>query len=363
MVLEKSPLVGWSSTSSTRQGRPDAAARRRSPVTASRGARVLVTTGRSVLVVDPEDGTTRAGAELAARASCLAADPWLPGRAWCGTGAGVLRSDDGGASWQSSGLDGERVTAVAASPARRHLVWAGTEPSAVWRSGDGGVTWERADGLLDLPSSSEWSFPPRPTTHHVRWVGCHPADAGRLWVAIEAGALVTSPDGGRSWRDRVPGGPYDTHQLAIHPERPDWLRSAAGDGYFESRDGGATWSSPEAGLDVGYLVSVAIDPGDPEVVVVSAASGPFSAYVAQRADGRIYRREGRGRWRRVLDGWPDPPVTIAPLLAPGVAPGELWAADERGVHRSRDGGRSWEMVGAFDPPPPSLAALALIPAR
>jgi photosystem II stability/assembly factor-like uncharacterized protein len=320
-----------------------------------------VATGRTVLVVDPGAGTASA-VEVGARVACLAADPRVAGRAWCGTNAGMLRSDDGGASWQRFGLDRQRVTAVAASPSRRDLVWAGTEPSAIWKSDDAGATWARADTLLELPSSSEWSFPPRPETHHVRWIGCHPSDAGRLWVAIEAGALVTTPDAGRTWRDRVPGGPYDTHQLAIHPERPDWLRSAAGDGYFESHDGGASWSSPAEGLDVGYLVSVAIDPGDPELVVVSAASGPYSAYRAGHADGRIFRRAGRGRWERVPAGWPEPPTTIAPWLAAGVAPGELWAADERGVHRSGDGGRSWDQAVAFAPRPPSLAALAVLSA-
>jgi hypothetical protein len=329
------------------------------PLTAASDSRLLVATDRSVLAVDALNGTTRT-AHVEARSACLAADPWVPGCAWCGTGAGVLRTADGGASWQRSGLDGEDVTALAASPSRRGLLWAGTEPSALWRSTDGGASWERAPGLLDLPSSAEWSFPPRPDTHHVRWIGCHPTDDGRLWVAIEAGALVTTPDGGGTWRDRVRGGPYDTHQLAIHPERPDWLRSAAGDGYFESRDGGATWGSPEAGLDVGYLVSVAVDPGDPEVVVVAAASSPFSAYRSGRADGRLYRREGGGRWQRVVAGWPDPPATIAPRLAAGAAPGELWAADERGVHRSRDGGLTWELAAAFRPAPSSVGALALL---
>ena len=330
---------------------------------ATNAPRLLVATGRRVLVVDSGAGVVQPAAELSARAACLAADPWSTGRVWCGIDDGLLASEDGGASWRRSGLDGERITAISASLAKRDLALAGTEPSAIWRSDDGGATWARADGLLDLPSSSEWSFPPRPDTHHVRWIGCHPRDAGRLWVAIEAGALVTSPDGGRTWRDRVPGGPYDTHQLAIHPEQPDWLRSAAGDGYFESHDGGATWSSPEDGLDVGYLVSVAIDPGDPEVVVVSAASSPYSAYRAGHADGRLYRRAGRGRWERVRAGWPDPPTTIAPLLTAGAAPGELWAADERGAHRSSDGGRTWEQVAAFDPRPASLAAVAFVPRR
>src|SRR5205823_11109183 len=141
----------------------------------------------------------------------------------------------------------ENVTAIAASPAAENVVWAGTEPSEVWRSSDGGTTWARTRGLRELPSSSEWSFPPKPDTHHVRWIACHPDEPGRLFVAIEAGALVSTLDGGGSWRDRVRGGPYDTHELAIHPDAPQRLRASAGDGYFESEDGGATWSKPRNG--------------------------------------------------------------------------------------------------------------------
>ena len=323
-----------------------------------RGSRLLVAAGKNVLAV--EGGKTIAAIDLGTHAACLAADPFEPDVAWCGGEDGVLRSDDGGVSWRASGLNGDSVTSLAASFTRRRLLWAGTEPSAVWASRDGGASWVRTEGLLDLPSAPHWSFPPKPETHHVRWIGCHPGDEGRLWVAIEAGALVTTPDGGRTWRDRVPGGPYDTHQLAIHPAEPEVLRSAAGDGYFESRDGGRTWASPEDGLEVGYLVSVAIDPGDPEVVVISAATGPFSAYRAGRADGRLYRRAAGGRWERVRAGWPDPPTTVAPRLVSGRAPGEIWAADERGVHRSQDGGRSWELTGSFDPRVSGVAALALL---
>lgn len=323
--------------------------------------RVLVATRDDLFAIDRVDGAVVAVERpVEAGPTCLAADPSRGGRVWCGTdGGGVLRSDDGGASWHRVGLEGEEITAVAASPAAPDLVWVGTEPSAVWRSDAGGTGWERSPGLQDLPSSSEWSFPPRPETHHVRWIAPHPADAGRLWVAIEAGALVTTRDGGRTWQDRVPGGPYDTHELAVHPERPDTLRVAAGDGYFESTDGGATWVSAEEGLEVGYLRSVAIDPGDPDVVVVSAASHAHAAYQAGRSDGRLYRRAGGGAWERVSDGWPDPPTTIAPLLTAGGAAGELWAADERGVHRSGDGGRSWERIATFPTTPPWLRGLAI----
>jgi photosystem II stability/assembly factor-like uncharacterized protein len=250
-----------------------------------------------------------------------------------------------------------------ASPVERDVVWVGTEPSEVWRSADAGATWEQTSRLDTLPSSSEWSFPPRPDTHHVRWLSCHPLEPGRLWVAVEAGALVSTIDGGRTWRDRVAGGPWDTHEIAIHPGAPATLRVSAGDGYFESDDGGVTWRSPGAGLEVGYLRSVAIDPGDPDVVLVSASSGPFTAYVAGRSNGRLYRRRATGAeggWERVRNGWPEPPSTIAPLLCAGVKAGELWAGDERGLHRTDDGGRSWRRVAGYATPPQHLRGLALL---
>jgi photosystem II stability/assembly factor-like uncharacterized protein len=214
--------------------------------------------------------------------------------------------------------------------------------------------------LEALPSSPEWSFPPRPDTHHVRWIACHPRDQARLWVAVEAGALVSTTDRGHTWEDRVPGGPYDTHELAIHRNAPDTLRVAAGDGYFESDDSGVTWRSPSMGLEAGYLRSVAIDPERPDVLVVSASSGPHSAYVAGRSDGRLYRRVSPEQWERVRDGWPEPATTIAPLLCAGTHAGELWAADERGIHQSDDGGKIWRRVGTYPTPPQHLRGLAVL---
>lgn len=321
---------------------------------------ILVATDREVVVIDVERGGSAIAKGIDDRPTCLSVDPLVPGRAWCGTHRGeVFRSDDGGVSWELAGLTGRLIMAVTASPVERDVVWVGTEPSEVWRSEDAGVTWEQTSRLETLASSPEWSFPPRPDTHHVRWIACHPLEPNRLWVAIEAGALVSTLDGGRTWRDRVPSGPWDTHELAVHRDAPDTLRVSAGDGYFESYDAGLTWRSPSTGLEVRYLRSVAIDPGDPDVVVVSASSGPYSAYVAGRSDGRLYRRIAPDRWERVRDGWPDPPTTIAPLLCAGANPGELWAADERGVHHSNDAGKSWRHAGSYVHSPQHVRGLAL----
>ncbi len=186
---------------------------------------------------------------------------------YCGTaGAGVFRSHDGGRTWDAvgPGIEHDHVTAVAASHQGQNgkvgVVYAGTEPSAVFRSDTGGDTWVKLDGLNALPSADTWSFPPRPHTHHVRWIEADVSVPNRGFVAIEAGALVRTFDGGQTWKDRVRGGPYDTHTAATHPLVAGRLYSAAGDGYFESTDAGDSWQSPEDGLNHRYLVGVAVDP-------------------------------------------------------------------------------------------------------
>src|ERR671922_1780606 len=157
---------------------------------------ILVATDREVVVIDGERGAGAPAHGIGGRPTCLAADPLVHGRVWCGTERdGGFRTDDGGRSWRSVGLVGRLIMAIAASPVERDVVWVGTEPREMWRSANAGTTWEPTSRLETLPSSSEWSFPPRPDTHHVRWIACHPLEPARLWVAIEAGALVSTIDG------------------------------------------------------------------------------------------------------------------------------------------------------------------------
>lgn len=183
---------------------------------------------------------------------CLAADPLRPELLYCGTAErGLWRSADAGASWEpvGEGVRHPAVTAAAVSAAERvdgrGVVYAGTEPSTLFRSEDGGSSWRELEGMRDLPSFPEWSFPPRPETSHVRWISPDLAVPGRLFVCIEAGALIRSHDGGETWQDRVDDGPLDTHTLALHEDAPGRLYSAAGDGsistgreYSQSPDGG-----------------------------------------------------------------------------------------------------------------------------
>jgi photosystem II stability/assembly factor-like uncharacterized protein len=117
---------------------------------------------------------------------------------------------------------------VAVSGKELNKVYAGTEPSAFYTSNDGGESWERMNSLNDLPSSKSWSFPPRPWTHHVRWIEPDANNPDYVFAAIEAGALVQSRDGSKSWIDRNEDqGPYDTHTLATHSKAQGRLYSSA----------------------------------------------------------------------------------------------------------------------------------------
>ena len=132
---------------------------------------------------------------------CIAFDPQHRNRAYWGTfDNGMLKTDDRGQSWINVGSDvisSPQIMSVAVSSlnggkARYNKVYAGTEPTALYVSNDGGDTWERIKALNDLPSSKTWSFPPRPWTNHVRWIEPDATNPNYLFVAIEAGALVHS---------------------------------------------------------------------------------------------------------------------------------------------------------------------------
>ncbi|ADJ16096.1 WD40/YVTN/BNR-like repeat-containing protein [Halalkalicoccus jeotgali] len=276
---------------------------------------------------------------------CLAVSPEADERVFVGTAEdGLLRSADGGESFERVGrsIGSDRVMSATVSPHDPAEVWVGTEPSAVYRSRDAGDSWEHMEGIVDLPSEPEWYFPPRPDTHHVRWIEIDPHDPRRIYVGIELGALLISDDGGETWRERPPGSRRDNHSLATHPDESGSVYSAAGDGYAESHDGGESWTHPQEGLDHRYCWSVRPDPTDPDTVLVSCASGARSAHSVGSAESYVYRRRGR-RWDRLAGrGLPMGEGVLRATLATHGE--EFYAATNRGLFRSRDAGDSWDRL-------------------
>lgn len=279
---------------------------------------------------------------------CVALHPDVPNRVFCGTfDDGLYRSLDGGDTWRPIGdaIESDAVMSATTNPQDPDEVWVGTEPSSLYRSTDGGDSFVAVPGLTDLPSADEWYFPPRPETHHVRWIEIDPNDPDRVYVGIEAGAFVLSRDGGETWEERPPGSRRDNHSLAPHPNTPGVVYAAAGDGFALSKDFGESWDHPQSGLDHRYVWSVAVDPADHETVLVSAASGASDAH-SLPAESYVYRRRG-GDWERLDDcGLPMGEGVIRAVLS-FRGPDDVYAANNRGLYRSKDAGDNWRRIAEW----------------
>jgi len=254
-------------------------------------------------------------------------------------GGGLKRSADGGDRFEDVSLPELDVFSVAVSAADG-AVYAGTEPSRLFRSVDSGESWDELVALQEIPSRPDWSFPPRPWTSHVRWIAPSPHDPELVLVGIELGGLMRTEDGGESFSDHRPGAALDVHCLAWHPSAPGRAYEAGGDGVAWSRDGGEHWERADAGRDRRYAWALAVDPVDADRWFVSAAPGPFEAHGSRPSDSVIFRWDGPGPWRAIAG-----PLD-SHVYALATADGKLFAGLGDGtLLESEDGGDSWSGLG------------------
>ncbi len=284
---------------------------------------------------------------------CLADDPHNSNTAYAGTrGNGVLRSTNGGQTWEAAGLPGRIVKALAASRAQPNTVYAGCKPPALFVSRDGGQTWTEIESFQRV-RSWWWRSPAESDLGaYIQGIALSPADPNVIVVGIEAGAVVRTADGGQTWEGHRPGSLRDCHMIIFHATNGDWVYEAGGTGVGAacSRDGGHTWHQPKSGLDRHYGWAVAADPARPEVWYMSAspmfAKSQFfvpAAHVDGEANAYIFRSAGGAAWQKLGGGLPQPLNHMAyALITDPHAPGHLYAGLSNGdVWRSTDHGDSW----------------------
>ncbi|MDI3341790.1 MAG: glycosyl hydrolase [Sphaerobacter sp.] len=204
-------------------------------------------------------------------------------------GDGVYKSTDGGKTWQHCGLAETRhIARVRVHPKDPDLVYVaafghafGRNPErGVFRSRDGGKTWEQILYRDDKTGACDLSMDPRNprVLYAAMW------EAQRYpWKLVSGGegsGIFKSTDGGDTWVELtnnpgLPTGLKGRIGVAVSPARPDrvWaLIEAADGGLFRSDDGGATWKrltdNPELRQRPWYYMHIFADPVNPETVYV-----------------------------------------------------------------------------------------------
>ena len=265
--------------------------------------------------------------------SCLIDTRGAPSRLLAGAssswlGPQVWRSDDLGSSWdetpngavrfpEDAGATLSRVWQLQPGPStdgNGHVVWAGTEPGAVFRSSDRGETFSLVRGLWDHPHRSEWNAGFGGQAFHT--ILPHPQDPDRVLTALSTGGVYVTSDGGESWAPSNNGVKAEffpgernypefgqcVHKVARDAQDPDRLYLQNHGGVYRSDDDARSWTPIEEGLPTNFGFTVLTQPDRPgrAWLVPVESDGvrfpPERRLQLQRTDdgGRTWREQSAG---------------------------------------------------------------------
>lgn len=304
--------------------------------------------------------------EFSGRVSTIAIHPTDPNILYAGGAqGGVWRSDNGGSSWTPL-TDGEcslAMGSIAIDPVDPDIVYAGTGEQhfssdsyygcGVLRSLDGGQTWEQLGGDIFVRRTSftgkdgMGSGGARISRVLVDRATAGSASATTVLTASSFG-LFRSTSSGRGWTLVLEGVATD---LAAHPDDPSVLYAGIyGEGIYRSSDGGVSWTISSPGFPGGIgRVILAIAPSNPDVVYAGVVHGVEES--PRGDDMWIYRSgDGGDNWDpRVAEDascfsqcWYDFAIAVHPLDADRVFLGTI------DLYESTDGGMTFSSVRADD---------------
>lgn len=247
----------------------------------------------------------------------------------------IQRSDDGGRTWEPVGnefgyegvpgthqwYDGtqhpwefKRVWHLEPSPTDPDTVYAGVEDAALFRSTDGGQTWQELPGLREVKGHL-WQ--PGAGGMCLHTILLDPADPDRIFTAISAAGAFRTDDGGQTWRpvNRGLKSEYElpdptaevghcVHSIAMHPSRPGVLFMQKHWDIMRSDNAGDSWVEVSGNLPSDFGFPIAVHAHEPDTVYVIPIKSDSEHYPPE-GKLRVYRsRTGGHEWEALTSGLP-----------------------------------------------------------
>jgi len=269
----------------------------------------------------------------------LAVHPREPRTLFAGADDGLYKSGDGGLRFEriDSPMNQMDVWKIAFDPSDPDTMFAGTRPAALFRSTDGGRHWEklRVDMVEECPNVGV----PRVTALTV-----DPSDHQIVWAGVEVDGVRRSLDGGETWT-RIAGGLHDPdiHDVAVRGGGNDKaVLTSTPREIFASTDKGETWRGLGVGKQFGlpYCRGLALKTDDPNTVFVATGDG------AAGRTGAIQRSKDGGQSWQALSLPVEPNSPIWSFATHRANPTRILACSHYGeIFASEDAGDSWVKLG------------------
>ena len=292
---------------------------------------------------------------------CIRLDPENPDNTvWVGTGEtwtrnsvsigdGLFKSIDGGVTWDKIGFEGsERISSIEINPRNTNemyvgvlgALWGNSDQRGVYKSVDGGATWEKVLYIDERTGCSDVIMDPQDPNVLYASLWEFRRTAWSFHSGGTNSALYKSTDAGKTWNkihNGFPEGKLGRIAVAVAPSNPDILYAVletekdSDKGLYRSEDAGKSWNrlNGDFGLVVRpfYFSRIVVDPKDPDVVVKAGLFGSIS-------------RDGGKTFKNLGNMHPD----IHDILFDIHDSDRMYVATDGGVYRSWDGGSTMEIV-------------------
>ena len=291
-------------------------------------------------------------------------------------GSVIRCSDDFGRSWTAPDRQNVRFPAESGEalvqvwqivPGRADepdVLYCGVEPAALFRSDDGGESWNVVDGLLAHEHRARWQ--PGGGGLCLHTIVTDPADPQRMLVAISTGGVYRTDDGGASWRprnvgvraeflpDKYPEFGQCVHKVVHQPRQPGRLFLQNHWGLYRSDDWGDSWHDVANGVPSDFGFAMQAHPRDPDTVYIIPLESDGFLCVPE-AKLRFFRTRDAGTsWEPLGRGLPqkDAYETVLrdALAADSSDPAGIYFGTRSGkLYASADEGESWREIASALP--------------